>query len=141
MSKNLKSKITTGEHDLIVSHFRFKGGRVHLFLKAPFHDCDFVQRTYIQGSDALRALFLKLTGKEVIIASEAACRILVGIVLKALIIQSPKRPQYMDLERIVTVYVGDPPIQCACINGSLSVIDSKITEGGSDAGQVAPNLP
>lgn len=131
MSKT-KVNITEGVHDLVLGHFKLKEGKAYFFFQSMHHDCKEVQRTFTQGSDSLKGFLKKLTNKEQGVAFESNCRPLVGKILRVEIVQSKKNPQFMDLNKVLSV-VATPQEVCPCNNSVLSVNDRKITGGGHDA--------
>lgn len=135
-----KKNIAVGQHDLVVAFAKANNQKVTFFCTALHHDCNFILRTFTHGSEALKNFFYKLTGKEVAIATEAECKKTIGKCFKAAIIQSPKRKEYVDLDKILEVYTTIPSC-CSCNNSKKPVNDLKITKGGNNARQASADHP
>jgi hypothetical protein len=135
-----KQNVSSGVHDLVFNHFKIKAGKLHCFFNPIHHDCKEVQRTYTQASDSLKGFFKKLTGKEQVIATEVNVRPLIGSMIRGVIIQSNKKPQFVDLVKIISL-MDSPEEVCSCNNSVFSVNEVKITGGGQNARQANHDIP
>jgi hypothetical protein len=103
-----KPNLPEGQHDFIIGDVRLMGGKVQIFHNPLWRtECQPVIRTFTQGADSLGSYMEKVTGNRVPYVTEQSKALLRGKMIRALILQS-KRPEYMDLVKVITLHPSLP---------------------------------